>query len=499
MNDPRPCLLAHNLRKIALFAAATAVGALLSACSPGGGNATDGGGGGITGTGVTASTVGTVTGFGSVVVSGVHYTARSGATVLVEGKSGATEADLQPGMTVVISGDFNSASRSGRYAVIEYRSDLKGQVQSVDLVKSSFTVLGQTVLVDAATIFDGLSDLSLLATGTTVEVSGSNSLSGQLLATRVYRLAAPDSQVRIKGSVTATGSGTFTINGQQIAVTAQTTLVSPLTATEISAADSRFLEVTGSLSGSTIIAERIERLDLTTENPDGVRLDLKGIVVSVSGSSLLLNSPKGQLTVNSSGAVVTNGTLGGIQPGTTLEAAGFMSGGILVAATIALEQENDIRLAGDISGIDLTAKSLTVNGISAMVSEQTVFRDSSSIKLRNLDLASLGIGDHIETGGYLDSSVAPARLILTRVERFDPTTASFIQGPVSQLAPQLQILGLTVITGSSTSFRNGATDLGSLAAFMAQIVVNTTVVRVKGGFTPGPPPFFSAVELEIQP
>ena len=137
-----------------------ALAAFLASC--GGGVGTGG-----TGGDATAYAAGPITGFGSVFVGGVRFE-DSAATVEDADGRGRSRDELRLGMTVeidssAISTDSNGSTASARR--IQFESEIQGLVGLVNLNASTFTVLGQTVLVDATTVFDdriagGLAGLS---------------------------------------------------------------------------------------------------------------------------------------------------------------------------------------------------------------------------------------------------------------------------------------------------------------------------------------------------
>jgi uncharacterized protein DUF5666 len=474
---------------------------LLCACNGGGPAASAGdGGGGISGTGARTTVTGKVTGFGSVVIGGVHYTARQGATVQVEGQSAATEADLQPGMVVVLKGDFDSANSTGAYDSIEYRTDLEGPAAGVDPVAGSFTLLGQTVAVDAATIFDGVADMTAMANGALVQVSGAFDQLGRFRASRIFRekaTAAPTDPVKLKGRVTTVGANSFTIGGHQVSYTLGQTIFVNLSSTDLNTAETRLIEVTGTLSGSTITANRIERRDALAGAVTGERIDITGFIQSGDASSFVLSSPNGPITVTGTGAAIKNGLPAAIQPGQRAEVTGTLKDGVLLAAAIELERDNTVKLEGDVAAVDLTGKSITLNGISVAISAKTAFKDSSALRVHDFDFSHIAKGDHLQIGGYLDTTVTPARFTATKVERFNAATSAFIQGPLSQLSPQPVILGVPIVTSVETSFKSGGIILADLAAFSAQVALNSTIVKAKGSFAPAAGQLL-AIELEIQ-
>jgi hypothetical protein len=91
-------------------------------------------GGGIGGTGVTVASVGTVSGFGSVIVNGVVYDT-TGAEVFVENVSkgsgdSAVVLNLLPGMVVRVEGRISEDGSATAESVF-FSSTLKGPVESL--------------------------------------------------------------------------------------------------------------------------------------------------------------------------------------------------------------------------------------------------------------------------------------------------------------------------------------------------------------------------------
>jgi len=349
-------------------------------------------------------------------------------------------------------------------------------------------VLSRSVVVDAATVYDGVADLGALANGALVQVSGAADAAGTLHATRVLRVqgtVGPADPVRIKGRVAGVAAGTFTIGSQVVTYTLGQTVFDNLSPAELSSSDTRLIEVTGTLAGGVVSATRVERVDGLAGAAVGERLYLRGFVVSGDATSFLVSTPNGPVTVQATGAGFKNGSAATIQAGQELEVTGTLSGSLVQATLVEFELANTINLEGDVQGIDLAAKTLTVDGVGITVTEQTLFKDSSLARVRGLNLAGLAVGNHLKIGGTLDRSVTPARVVATKLERFDPSTVAFLQGPVGALTPQLLILGVPVAVSGGTVYRQGTTDLGSYGAFSALVTLNTTVVRAKGSFLSG--------------
>ncbi|MDO8418463.1 MAG: DUF5666 domain-containing protein [Rubrivivax sp.] len=181
-----------------------------------------GGGVGSGGTGGFAS--GPITGFGSVIVGGVHF---DDSAAEVEDQDGARRSrdDLRLGMTVDVDSspiitDAAGASASASASRIRYASELVGPVGTVDGVGGSFTVLGQRVTVDATTVFDDRlpGGLDGLAPGQLVEVYAEVDTAAQRYrATRVepatlaqgLRLRGPVAQIDASAQTLRIGSTTY--------------------------------------------------------------------------------------------------------------------------------------------------------------------------------------------------------------------------------------------------------------------------------------------------
>src|SRR3990172_5334415 len=143
-------------------------------------------GGGIGGTGIS---VGKITAFGSVFVNGVEFET-TGATITIDGQTAMNgQDDLEIGMIVAVEGTFNVDGGRGTAKSINFKDNLEGPVTSLNTTAQTLTVLGQTVIVDAATeIYDASGarvTLDNIVTGNNVEVSGFTDAEGAIHATYI--------------------------------------------------------------------------------------------------------------------------------------------------------------------------------------------------------------------------------------------------------------------------------------------------------------------------
>ncbi|WJW74622.1 DUF5666 domain-containing protein [Thiohalobacter sp. IOR34] len=234
---------------------ALAIATGLTACGGGGGGSVAG----IGGTGIT--TTGTITGFGSIIVNGVHYDIDS-ASISKDGRSAtntAANTDLRVGMVVTVQGTQNDDG-TGTATTVIYRDELQGPVSNIDVGASSFEIMGVSVQVDSSTRFsqcsdDGTAPVTLdlsthLSSNDLVEVSGYRITSG-IQATYVELKDSScteddKSEVEVKGTLQTDGSFT-TVGGTALTLdTTSAGCVDPVATLGLSG----FVELKGSYDPS---------------------------------------------------------------------------------------------------------------------------------------------------------------------------------------------------------------------------------------------------------
>lgn len=204
-----------------LLGIVAAVGIAACGGAAGGGDVASGG------TGGTGISYGSVSGFGSVIVNGVRFNT-SNATVSVNGQPGPDEATdpyrgLAVGMVVKVEGLFDPAGTTGTAIQVSYAHNVKGpidQLVPIDATTRQATVLGQTVIMDGQTRFEGTA-LADLSPGNVVEVSGLVDDRGRIRATYVAKKAdafASGMEIEVKGTITGLDDGTKTFRIGSLAV-----------------------------------------------------------------------------------------------------------------------------------------------------------------------------------------------------------------------------------------------------------------------------------------
>lgn len=387
----------------ALWALATAF--LLCACG-GGVSVADGGGVGSGGTGVT---YGTVSGFGSVIVDGVHFD-DSSADVQTEDNT-VTEARL--GQSVVVTHDAQrKASR------IEVRAQLRGPVGT--LGTSSLSVAGYAVDVIPA------ADPSRQATvvqdeqGNSVDVSalhGDVEVHGvwlpvgttyRLAATRIEQLAASAPRVLISGVVTQVAGSGFALNGSNTVFQGSSTP----TAYQYLALEIDRAQWSSTLGGrytlTTALRERREESGRSSAAPK-IQIELRGTVLGINTtrSALQVRGVRLLTLPAALDSCVQEGVYVQVKAQSISRAPGLWVDDIRCIDEQPATSSGTavVARAGEVANLSLLQRSFTLknSGITVMWDEQTYFKNTTRTALQN--------GTAVEAEGVIVGSTLRARKI----------------------------------------------------------------------------------------
>lgn len=394
--------------------------ALLTACGGGGG-----GGAASNGT-----TVGVVTGFGSVYINGVEYETDS-ASIHMDDRSVA-ETSLGVGDVCTLRGSVNADGVTGTASSVSCRDELEGYVLDLSSLAADGTgqinVMGQTVTVTADSVFDSdtLAAITDLAVNDIVEVSGFSDGAGNILATRIETKNAAE-DVEIKGLVSGLDSTamTFNIGGLVIDYSSASEVTSSL-------ADGLYVEVktTQALSGSlatgfTLTASKVEMEDdgdMDIDGEIGEDYKVQGMVSDVTATSFRFNGILVEFAALESD---DDFNLGSLVDGMMITVEGYIDpNGQFVVTEIEdhpgteLEAEGTVTSKTDTSVTLLLANSdsitVVVNNSTRMIDEQ----DEYVQPLHYFSLSDVAIGDFLEVEYYQDE--ASGDNIATELERDDP-------------------------------------------------------------------------------
>jgi hypothetical protein len=469
-------------KAIALAAATSLV--LLAAC--GGGSSSDD----DTATGTTPTALvmsGTITGFGSVIVNGVHFDVSSAAFQIDD--HGGGQDDLAVGQVVTVAGTVDDHGVH-RASEVVYGSEIRGPVQSIDVANQRFVALGQSVVVSDATIYSGLTGLDALAVGNTVEVSGfPNAATGDLEASFVRKQDSAG-ESRLRGAIASldTVQKRFAIGSQGIDYASAT-----LDPASLSLANGVLVEVRGTLGADALLHAAAVRarhgFDAGEDHHSG-EAEVEGLIASVNGGgSFVVNG----VTVSTSTATVyTGGSAADLIVGARLEAEGALqSDGSLAARKIEFKTASgsDGRIAAAIEAIDSNASTIRVLGTTVFAEPSTVYKDDRD-HLKTFTFAGLAVGDWVELGFV----TAGTQLQATRVEREQADTRSEIRAALTSFdsaSEQLVIAGARVDAVNAVYKRDEVTL--SQSEFYAAVAVGSSV-KARGSYAGG---VLTATEVEL--
>ena len=399
--------------------------------------------------------VGTVDGFGSVIVNGVHYQSTD-TEFEINDRSGA-EHQLRVGQLVVVEGSDDG--KEGVALRISYDADIRGPVTSVDATAGTMVILGQTISVDAMTVFSGIT-LETIEVGQYLEVSGLRDGSGNLLAS--YVSLEDSTEIELRGTVADLDdvAMTFTIGGMTIDYSSVATL--DLEASALS--NGMLVEVEGRMDAEVLVASKVEQEDMHRDHDGEVR---------VFGYISAYDDATGTMTVGGTEVLLTSST--DYEHGTQTELAlnamvkvqgSFNSEGQLVASEVEFEAAVKLELEGPVT--EVGDGTITVMGVTAAVDTRTRVRDERDEEYYfNLD--SLAAGDYVELRLTVEADGSFRAL---RLERERNESRVKITAPIDSidiLAGTVTMLGVTV-------------DLSAMSALDLATLVTGGYLEVKGTF-----------------
>lgn len=239
-------------------------------------------------------------------------------------------------------------------------SELLGPVAEVDAPLGQFSVLSQRVRADARTVFGpGLLDgLAGLAPGDVIEVAGFfDVVDGAYRATRIDLRPDATELRRIRGTVQQLDPlrRTFRMGALRLSYRG-------LPEAEVPAALADGLVVRARLAAAPVGGVwTVQRLQPGADVPGDEReAEVEGLVDAVLSPTRF---SVGGVTVDAGGAVVRPRSRI-VEPGSRVEVHGVLSGGVLVARTVGVEESSwrELEMKGRIDGIDWLAKTFTLRG-----------------------------------------------------------------------------------------------------------------------------------------
>lgn len=430
-----------------------------------------------------ASASGTVTGFGSVFVNGKKYEANN-VTVKIDDESERScsinpndSCGIKKGMIVTVNGSFNGAQHTA--AAVRQKDAVEGLVQSVATDGLSLVVMGQTVLIDDATVFDN--NVRPVG-GDNVEVNGHIRPNGVIQATFIEKKLI-NITPEVRGFVKNHTDGAKTFQIGALTVNYATAITTDMPPPSSSNWNGLMVEVKGNVfnaTTTTLTATKIEPENRGVGNQVD-EFEVEGYVTQVLGAgNFFISNTQVETTGNTE---FRGGTIDEIVVGAKLSVEGRWENGVLLAKHIKFHES--VRLEGNIETIGTNSFTLTgLPGITVTVNSQT--------ELNNTSLAGLSSGDHVRVRGRLSGTNS---MLATRVDLRSADNDTDLQGPVQSITgSNLVILGVSVDISTIAQFESVSGSPMNRAAFLAEVRVNS-LVKVKGKLN-GTTVIWAEAELE---
>jgi hypothetical protein len=411
-----------KLQKIILTSAAAGLLAGLTACS-GDSDSTGSDNG-------SRYTTGPITAFGSVYVNNSRYNTDN-ATVYIEDSVGS-KSDLRVGMMVTIK-----ESSPGMADTIYYDDDVEGIVLSTNILADgtgTLDVMGQTVTVTSNTIFEsyvsGITSTVGIEVGNILEVTGSSSGNGSIMATRLELKAATladyltyhSEGIEVKGIVGGHTNTDMTFDIGSLTVDYTNAVLDDMPAGNW---DGLYVEVKSkeplNASGH-MVAYKVELENHGSKSyhdyDSDSEVEVKGDVTEVTSDSVTVNGVTYLLNASTR---YEHGTADDLIVGVLVEVEGYVNAaGDLVAEEVEFEghdSDSELEIKDYVSAVGTTddpnVGTLEINGLTIHVNSSTIMHDSSDAYISNFNLSMVGVGDLVKVYYFDDNGTITA----TKLER----------------------------------------------------------------------------------
>ena len=458
----------HLVRILSLFALIS-----LAACG-GSGDSPDSPPPAPTPSATAQTTVGYITGFGSVYVNGVEYET-AGASYEVDDRSGSSDADLAVGMVVKIQGSVNPDGRSGTADSISYDDDIEGLVEGLmadpmDANVKTFSIMSVSIRANRnSTNFEGEDDpgfsFETIMNDDNVEVSGEYD-GDILIATYIEKQDALDDDFEAKGTVSMYSGDTFVL----ILANESTLNVTVASGAEIPSAgimDDQYVEVEGTIpdpvgAPTSMLASKVElEDDDRLDDSDDAEVELKGVLSydmdtsSWSVRDVTLAFDEGsEYSPESLQESIADLSAAGLY----VEVEGQYVGDVLQVDEIELE-EDELEFKADVSEIVSTDPrdgtltltfGLATGMLDVKVTPDTMFRDDDAIE--HFDLGDIMADDKVE----IEARMADDGMIYASSLHVEDDMGYEIEGPVDSIDDMaITVLGIAFVIDANTFFGNG--------------------------------------------
>jgi len=451
------------------------VSGFLSACGGGGGSSDDD----LSSLAGKEINSGVITGFGSVFINGIRFhtdsaKVTSGDTIL------NNVNELKVGMVATVISDSSTHVASS----VKFDEDIKGPVDaSLANFNAPFSVMGQTIIVDSATVIDNSISFPVNA-GNIFEISGMRLANESLLATFIEdKVPGNVNKYKVIGNARTidTNAKTFVIGG--LTINYGNADVNDLSGGNPS--DGQLVEVKDEnkayVAGSgTLVATKIEPFSIFTGNGNNnagiFNIQIGSAVTAVTIPGVRFQIPNFTVNIHASTSFLF-GTADEIGVGTVLKIKAVKNANGELDATLITFKRNSTRMQApvDTGGVDIVNNQLTVLGTTVQINSGTDMEDDRD-GMSPFTINDINDNDYLEIRGF---TAANGIFVANRLERDDAddkVEIRSIASNVDTVAQSLDILGISITAGPATVFNDGA---DSATSFFDALTDGLSIVKVK--------------------
>jgi len=415
---------------------------------------------------------GRITAFGSIFVNGRELVTTT-AEIFIDGRP-ATENDLKLGQNVFVNGIFDSTLAEGVADTVIVNAVVSGEITAIDDKGLGFTVLGESILTDAETIFaasSGGDAFEDFASGDHVRISGFRNALGAILATRVEGMAAGSDNLLV-GTVDKLSASTFNIG--DLRIDTRTAIISGFDTGLVAEGDRVRVRGQAFGAGGELIATSVEWLPVLGGTLGDVG-EIEGLITHFASAARF--EVDGIPVVTDAATVFSGGSAANLGSDSRVEVDGaFNAAGELVAGTVTIRGSR-IRVYGQVDASN--DPSLTVLGIALQSDAATTLRDKLNSGGNNaFTVSQIVAGDYVEARSLMNpANTTP--VLAERIERKKLQNRILLQGFVSASdKPTVTVFGTAVLTTSSTRFSDAQGATISAQQFFATAAAGSFVKLV---------------------
>jgi hypothetical protein len=459
-------------------------------------------------------TVGTVTGFGSVIQNGIEYDTDT-ATFTVDGES-ASQSDLAVGDVVIIKGTIEDDNTGAVAQTVEFDDNVEGPIEtgSIDTDAGTFRVLGTLVHSDDGTSFDdGISPASIfgLSDGDVVEVSGLVRPDGSVQATRIEpKTLLPGDLFEVTGTVAAPITSTsFMINSLVVDFATRSAVFDNFPNGR-NVAEGDPVEVKGEQTlgpSGELIATRVEFKGARLDGAEGDHVEIEGFISRFGSSQDFDVSFNGiDITVSTDPAttIFEGGVASDLGLNIKVEVEGeYDAMNVLIATKVEIKAAKAVRIIALVDSVDPAPAGgglpfLVMLDVTVEVDPTITRFDDKTDAEPSFNITHVNAGDYLEVRGQ-EMPAGSDILFAAILERDDDpqpgNTVTVLRGFLENKTP-LTILGVTIDTSGGPVFRDASGAVIPTEADFLNMVDVGTLIKAKGAESGGNS--IIATEIEIK-